>query len=40
MAQSDREGNIYFKINIAGDEKIATFAARIGRTESWLTSAY
>jgi hypothetical protein len=28
MAQGDRESGIYFKINIAGEEKIATFAAR------------
>jgi hypothetical protein len=28
------EGRIYFKINVAGEEKIATFAARFGRTES------
>jgi hypothetical protein len=28
-----RESRIYFKINIAGEEKIATFAARFGRTE-------
>jgi hypothetical protein len=28
-----RESRIYFKINVAGEEKIATFAARFGRTE-------
>jgi len=27
-----RDSGIYFKINIAGEEKIATFAARFGRT--------
>jgi hypothetical protein len=37
---SDKEGRIYFKINIAEEKKIATFAARFGRTESWLTPAY
>ena len=31
---SEMESGIYFKINIAGAEKIATFAARFGRTES------
>jgi hypothetical protein len=30
----DKEGRIYFKINIAEEEKIATFAALIGRTGS------
>jgi len=34
------EGRIYFKINVAEEKKIATFAARFGRTESWLTPAY
>jgi len=36
----DKEGRIYFKINIAKAEKIATFASRSGRRESWLTPAY
>jgi hypothetical protein len=30
----DKEGRIYFKINVAGAEKIATFAARSGMTGS------
>jgi hypothetical protein len=30
----DKEGRIYFKINVADEEKIATFAARFGRTGS------
>ena len=34
------ESGIYFKINVAGEEKIATFAARSGRTESQLDLAY
>jgi len=38
--RSEMESEIYFKINIAGEEKIATFAARFGRTESRLTPAY
>jgi len=29
--QQGKESGIYFKINIAGEEKIATFAARFGR---------
>lgn len=33
MAERDG-GHVYFKINIAGAEKIATFAARSGMTES------
>jgi len=31
---SDKEGRIYFKIILAKEKKIATFAARFGRTES------
>ena len=34
MKGRHRDSGIYFKINIAGEEKIATFAARFGRTES------
>lgn len=30
----DDESGIYFKINVAEEEKIATFAARSGMTES------
>jgi hypothetical protein len=36
----DDGSRIYFKINVAGEEKIATFAARSGRTESQLDLAY
>ncbi|MCX2495766.1 hypothetical protein OQX63_19895 [Pedobacter sp. PF22-3] len=31
---SDKEGRIYFKLILAKEKKIATFAARFGRTES------
>jgi len=37
---SDTESEIYFKINIAKEKKIATFAARFGRTGSQLNLAY
>jgi hypothetical protein len=40
MAQEIERARFYFKINVAEEEKIATFAARFGRTESWLTPAY
>ncbi|MGQ7854324.1 hypothetical protein ACUN24_08730 [Pedobacter sp. WC2501] len=36
----DKESGIYFKINVADEKKIATFAARFGRTESQLNLAY
>jgi len=36
----DTESGIYFKINIAKEKKIATFAARFGRTGSQLNLAY
>ncbi|TFB28950.1 hypothetical protein [Pedobacter alluvionis] len=36
----DMESGIYFKINIAGEKKIVTFAARFGRTGSQLSLAY
>jgi len=36
----DTESRIYFKINIAKEKKIATFAARFGRTGSQLNLAY
>jgi hypothetical protein len=37
---SDTGSEIYFKIILAEAEKIATFAARFGRTESQLNLAY
>ena len=36
----DTESGIYFKINIADEKKIATFAARFGRTGSQLNLVY
>jgi hypothetical protein len=36
----DTESGIYFKINLAKEKKIATFAARFGRTESQLSLVY
>ena len=36
----DMESRIYFKINVADEEKIATFAARFGRTGSQLNLVY
>jgi hypothetical protein len=35
----DTESGIYFKINVVQEKKIATFAARFGRTESQLSLA-